>query len=325
MYFDPRDLVAIPLERFISGLKTEVDVFIKLSEGNFVLLTKGGESFELDQLKRYQGHNLKSLYVRQSDYPTFLKQQVSVAGIIMKNEKIEVYRKSAILSSVMNSVFDDLDRVGLNPQNLNSAKEISLNVINLIETHPDLLKLLVGLNDITDEFVRHSIAVGYTSILIAKELQWVRKDTLEKLALGGILHDIGKKEIAPEILKKPRIEMTANEIREYESHPYRGMMILQAIHDMPEDIIKIAYEHHENAIGQGFPRKLWDTKIHPLARVVGVADTFCNLIMASPSNPDPKFADHAVYHMHNIMGKPFSKEIFVALQKIVISKDKKVA
>lgn len=325
MYFDPRDVVAIPLERFISGLKTDVDVFIKLAEDNYILLTKGGDSFELDQLHRYKEYNLKCLFVRNSDLPAFLKQQVSVAGIILKNDKIEVYRKSAILSNVMHSVFDDLDRVGLNTQNLDSAREISINVINLIESHPDLLKILVGLNDVENEFVRHSIAVGFTSILVAKELKWNRKDTLEKLALGGILHDIGKKEIPQEILKKPRIEMTSTEIREYESHPYRGMMILQAIPSMPEDVVKIVYEHHENAIGQGFPRKLWDTKIHPLARVVGVANTFCNLIMASTNNPDPKFVDHAVYHMRNIMGKPYSKEIFQALQNIVITKDKKVA
>lgn len=325
MFFDSRDLVAVPVARFVSGLKTEVDVFIKLGQDNYVLLTNGGESFEIEQLNRYQDHNVSHLYVRKSDYTVFLKQQVSVAGFIIKNEDLEVYKKSEILSTVATSVYEELERVGISKTFFDNAKEISSNVTTLVSCHPDLLKLIVGLNDISSDTIRHSIAVAFTSVLIAKEMNWHRKDTLEKLALGGLIHDIGKKELPVNLLKKSRVDWTLKESQEYETHPYRGMMILQTIQGIPEDVVAIVYEHHENSIGQGFPRKLWDTKIHPLARVVGVANSFCNLIMSSPSNPDPKFADHALYHMQHVMGKPYSKEVFVALCNLVIKKDKKIA
>ncbi len=180
MLFDPRDLVSVPVSRFISGLRTEIDVFIKLAEDNYVLLTKGGTSFELEQLERYQNHNVTHLYVRNSEYPTFLKQQVLIAGIVLKNENLGVYQKSAILSAAASSVFDELQRAGLSKTYYDGAKEISANVITLIESHPDLLKLIVGLNDISDDIVRHSIAVAFTSVMIAREMGWNRRDTLEK-------------------------------------------------------------------------------------------------------------------------------------------------
>ena len=72
--------------------------------------------------------------------------------------------------------------------------------------------------------------------------------------------------IDSEILKKSRGELTYDEVKEYENHPYRGMQLLSAIEDMSADVIAITYEHHENSIGQGFPRRLWDMKLNPLQK-----------------------------------------------------------
>ncbi len=318
-------LVSVPISRFILGLKTDVDVFIKLSDQNFIFLIKAGDSFEKNQLERYKDHHIKDLYVKKEDYLKFLKKQISISDAILKNTTIDFDKKMAVFSKVAASVFDELENNGLSSTYFMMSKEIAGNVVDVVERHPDLNKLLASLTNISEDFSRHSIAVSVVSTLIAIEMGWNRRDTLEKISFASLLHDIGKKEIDPVILNKPIEMMSDSEIAEYASHSFRGMMLLQAIPGMPEDIINIVYEHHENDLKEGYPRNIWDAKIHPLARVVGVANAFCDLTVKSSLRPNALVVEEAVNQMLPMSVKPFSKEPYEALQRIIKKKAKVAA
>lgn len=312
-----KDMVAVPVEHFFSGLKTEVDVYIQLSDEKYVLLTKAGESFELDQLKRYQVKNLTHLYIRGQDYNLFLRKQISIAGIVLSSPQFAIDKKTNVLSKVAGSIYQSIQDMGFNNESYHSAKEISQQVINLVESNATIANLLEGLKKSSEESISHAVAVGFIAPMIGKKMGWGRSETLEKLSLGGLLHDIGQKELPTETQSKPRAQWSYDEVKEYESHPYRGMMILASLKDIPEDIIAIVYEHHENSMGQGFPRKLWDMKIHPLARVVGLANIFCELTLKSTLNPTPMTSEEAIHCIEKTMGQPFNKEVFKALKSLV--------
>ncbi len=61
--------------------------------------------------------------------------------------------------------------------------------------------------------------------------------------------------------------MTTAEIMQWETHPFRGMQMLQAIGIVPDDVVSMVYEHHENSIGQGFPQKFREVRLHPLGKI----------------------------------------------------------
>src|SRR5690606_37650754 len=115
------------------------------------------------------------------------------------------------------------------------------------------------------------------------------------------------------LLTKPKSQMTYDEVQLYESHPYRGMQMLVELGIVPDDVTSIVYEHHENAIGMGYPRRLRNPKIHPLARVVALADEFVNLTVSNPSTDKPKTAREALMIIDVTMGQPFAKDCFKAL------------
>jgi putative nucleotidyltransferase with HDIG domain len=312
-----KDMVAVPVEHFFSGLKTEVDVYIQLSEEKFVMITKAGESFELDQLQRYQGKHLSHLYIKTPDYQTFLKKQISIAGIVLSNAQFTMEKKTNVVSKVAESIYQSIQKLGLDESTYEPVKEISSHVTNLVEADVSISNLLESLQKSSEDTLRHSVAVSFVAPMIGKKMDWGRTETLEKLCIGGLLHDIGEKELSQELKTKARADWSYDELKEYESHPYRGMMILSSLKNFPEDIISIVYEHHENSMGQGFPRKLWDIKIHPLARVVGLANIFCELTLKSPVNPNPKSPIDAVKYIEKVMGQPFNKEVFKALKALV--------
>ncbi len=313
-------MVAVPVERFFSGLRSEVDVFVQLSDSKYVLITKAGEAFDIVQLQRYQVKNISHLFIRNQDYFVFLNKQVSIAGIALANKDFSTEKKGKVVSKVAESVYQALFEIGLDEQGFHSAKEVSQQVIELVEANSSLSNLMESLGLSSEEALQHAVAVSFVAPMIGKKLKWTRKETLEKLSLGGLLHDIGKKELSPELLAKPRSDWTFDEVKEYETHPYRGMVILSSIKGIPEDIVAIAYQHHENAMGQGFPRRLWDAKIHPLARVVSIANIFCNLTLKSNLNPIPMSAHSALDYIEKTMGQPFNRDVFRALEELVLDK-----
>jgi len=162
----------------------------------------------------------------------------------------------------------------------------------------------------------HAVAVSTVSVMIGMGLNW-KSVTIEKLGLGGLLHDIGKQELPPALVKKSRMLMTKDEVKLYESHCIRGMEMLRAISDVPDDVIDIANEHHETCNGHGFPRKIKMMYINPLARVVGLADKFAQLTMKGTDTSFPKTPKEALDHIHKQLGQAFWPDAYDVLKSLL--------
>jgi len=95
---------------------------------------------------------------------------------------------------------------------------------------------------------------------------------VETLCLAAPLHDIGKIFIDNKILHKPG-KLTDEEFTIMKEHPAHAIKILKK---SDREIIKaakvIAYEHHENYDGSGYPRGIKGESIHIFARIVAIAD-----------------------------------------------------
>lgn len=101
-------------------------------------------------------------------------------------------------------------------------------------------------------------------------------DTIRDLELGTMLHDVGKINIADEILKKPeRLDIT--EWTAMKRHPMLGHDIIR---DIPflEGAARIVAEHHECWDGSGYPHGLRGEEIVIGARILAVVDAFDAMI-----------------------------------------------
>ena len=119
--------------------------------------------------------------------------------------------------------------------------------------------------------------------------------------------------------------MTKDELVVYESHCIRGMEMLRAITDIPDDVIDIAYEHHEACNGRGFPRKIKQMYINPLARVVGLADKFCQLTMKGSDTSFPKSPKEALEHIQKTLGQAYWPEAMDVLKSLTPDKTRNAA
>ena len=94
----------------------------------------------------------------------------------------------------------------------------------------------------------------------------------ETLFLASPLHDIGKILVDNSILHKNG-KLTDGEFTIMKEHPAHAVKILQK---SERELIKaariIAYEHHENFDGSGYPRGIKGDNIHIFGRIVAIAD-----------------------------------------------------
>jgi HD-GYP domain-containing protein (c-di-GMP phosphodiesterase class II) len=67
----------------------------------------------------------------------------------------------------------------------------------------------------------------------------------------------------------------------------------------------------------GYPRQLRDIKINPLARIVGLANYFVDLLYDSSTNQMQRSPDDALRYIEETLGQPFNKQAFVALKQVI--------
>ncbi|UCG84885.1 MAG: HD domain-containing protein [Gemmatimonadota bacterium] len=117
----------------------------------------------------------------------------------------------------------------------------------------------------------HSERVTSLAMRVGRAMSLSDED-LEMLNRGGLLHDIGKLGIPPEILDKPG-RLTEDEFAVIREHPEIGARILKPIAAYA-NVIPVVLYHHEKWDGSGYPEGLAGTDIPFLARVITVPDVF---------------------------------------------------
>jgi putative nucleotidyltransferase with HDIG domain len=310
------EMVPVPIKEMIGGVKVPVDLHVRLSDDKYVIVAKAGTYTQVEQFLSFENKKVDTLYVRKEDYRRYVGQNVHVATTVIAQTSLAPQAKSSLLSQASASVMAEVRDLGFSPEVYENAKLVAEATLQLIEQNFDLMATLTSLGAGAKGVLDHSIATSVLSVMIAKSHGWVKKNTLDKIALGALLHDIGKKELPIALQEKPRGLMTQEEVELYETHPFRGAELLRTLTVVPDDVVAILLEHHENAIGQGYPRRLKDVRLNPLSRLVAIANCFVDLTM--PINKvEPKTAAEAVQHIEVTMGQPFNKEAFRALKGIV--------
>lgn len=123
---------------------------------------------------------------------------------------------------------------------------------------------------------RHSMFVCGTLTYFAHSIGIGGSD-LERLTVGGLIHDIGKSKIPLEILDKPG-KLDDADWRIMRNHPVYSREILSHEPDLEPDTIAMAVHHHEKLDGTGYPDGLSGTQINDSTRLIAIADVYSALI-----------------------------------------------
>ena len=177
---------------------------------------------------------------------------------------------------------------------------------NLQRAYIDTLSALTSAIDAKDSYTRgHSERVTELSIKLATEVG-IAPEEIEKIKLGGLLHDIGKIGIPEGILNKPG-RLNDEEFEIIKSHPDLGLHILGKV-EFLEAIVPIIRHHHERYDGKGYPSGLKGEEIPLLARIVSVVDTYDAMTTDRPYRKAMTL-EEALKEIERCSGSQFDPEI----------------
>lgn len=166
---------------------------------------------------------------------------------------------------------------------------------------------------------QHCLDVTATATVLGR-LAGYDRPTLRKLAVGCILHDIGRVFLDDALLGK-RGPLTPEEARRIQEHTVLGYLFLRDTLRVGVLAAHVAYQHHERQDGAGYPRGLTGTnrithgleihvpgQITPLAEIAAIANFHDS---RSTDRPYRKGAppDQVWQMIRNGVGTRFNREL----------------
>ena len=272
----------IPIEEFVSADGIKINVHIRLAPNKYIRVAHQGDQIPVDRVDNYRAKGVTFLYAFKNDFYKLVGFNLQINRGLQKSEEFSVEKKTQFLRYTSETVLENLLVNGVEKVSYDQARECVEAYLSLISESDSLFSLLNILNEHSDWLYAHSMGVSLYSVMIAKKMGWSSSMVLFKIGMAGIFHDIGSKEIERSILEKERPTMTQPERQSYETHPTRSKQILEDIKEVPGEIVQIVLDHHENSMGLGYPRKVPRERIHPLSKVIAVADTFCYYAVKNP-------------------------------------------
>jgi len=174
--------------------------------------------------------------------------------------------------------------------------------------------LTVRLADKDTYTEEHTRRVALRAVQVGEELG-LPPGRLRTLAVGGLLHDIGKLSVPDEILKKPG-SLEPGEYAVIQRHPEHGKSLLRELGGFADGVLRLVHDHHERLDGTGYPRGLREAELDLDTRILAVCDVYDALISTRVYRAAWS-ADKALSLLFEQAGSAFDNRCVEALARVL--------
>ena len=217
---------------------------------------------------------------------------------------------------------------GLSAEAIGELENVAALIAAEVHTTPNVGLHLTDMLGADQYLLQHVVDVTALGTVLARRLfrrnGWIdhlgqrRVDDIDprlaKIALGLLLHDIGKLMIPPEILNKPG-KLTEAEWTEIRKHPQTGADMLG---DNISFVIRaVVKQHHERWDGLGYPDGKAGEEIHQFARIAAVADVY-DAVTADRPYREAMPPHRGVKIIQEGEGTHFDPEVVEIFNKVVL-------
>jgi len=191
-----------------------------------------------------------------------LRREGDTLGLLFGGDKLDAAHISSIDSKLCDSLANSLTIFLENLMLYEDAQAMFMGTLHA----------LTSAIDAKDSYTHgHSERVALMSRMLA-EAVGLDEQTVERVYIAGLVHDVGKIGVPEAVLTKPG-RLTDAEFDQIKRHPEIGGKILRDIRQM-QDLIPGVMYHHERFDGRGYPHGLAGHDIPLFGRLICLADSF---------------------------------------------------
>lgn len=225
--------------------------------------TKRGLDIDAESSERVDVDETRQLELLAEDSPVFDSESFGES-----NE--ECAKK--VINHAVSAVRDLMDDVRIGqPLDFSLIKTVAKDVAREVISNPATAIVVYQLYKSCEYTYAHSLRVAMLSVSCAHRMG-LSEDLCRDIALGGLVHDIGKMCVNKEILHKPD-KLTPAEMSHMREHVSSGAKLVKE-GQLPLDAMAVLLEHHERFDGNGYPRQLTGTEISLVGRISAIADVY---------------------------------------------------
>lgn len=237
--------------------------------GRKVMLRKGVQLSE-PLIKRIELLGFQGVYIIDN-----LSKDLEVADVISDSLKHKARQE-------IRSMFISMENRQENRAQgqLDMITKVITDIVDEILYNRSVMVNIVDLRTFDDYTFSHSVNVAVLSVMMGTVLG-LNRTNLNDLALGALVHDIGKVFVDKKIINKAD-RLTDTELVEVRRHAEYGYKYLVEHVKMKEDVLQAVLLHHEQYNGMGYPTHAAGDDIHFFGRIICVADVFDALTSDRP-------------------------------------------
>jgi HD-GYP domain-containing protein (c-di-GMP phosphodiesterase class II) len=174
--------------------------------------------------------------------------------------------------------------------------------------------LTVRLADKDPYTERHTRRVALRAVQVG-EVLGLSGARLRSLAIGGLVHDIGKLAVPDAILRKPDV-LDNDEYALVQRHPEWGTKLLNELGGFSQAVRQLVRDHHERLDGAGYPNGLKAEQLDLDTRILTVCDVYDALISKRVYRGAWSH-DEAMALLHRETGTAFDGKCVAALEQVI--------
>ena len=197
-----------------------------------------------------------------------------IPNIISKLSPTEEFNRAKDLYSNANKLMQDMMK------DVRLGKQIALEqcdpmvggIVDSMFRFPSALLPLAQIKTRDEYTFQHSVSVAALAVAFGRVLDLPR-DEIKDIALGGLLHDVGKALVPGRILNKPG-KLDEAEFDVMKTHVTHTAKLLNDVNGVSEITFNAAAQHHERYDGTGYPHGLKGDGISLHGQMLAIVDVY---------------------------------------------------
>ncbi len=287
--YDRSRFKRIKIKRLLNFNVICCDVFIKINKNKYLKVINIDEEYNQTNLERYINKGTEFLYIEIPQYEKFCEQFSDlVSQNLNKAQEYSPEIKMIAELAAFENIIDMAKDFGVTAGTANKVRQSIKSNISSLKSMPKLKNLLNRIMRGGDYISEHSLLLSYIAGQICMGTAWGNPQTLEKLSMAALFHDIGLTNDEwgrfHSLEDARRAGLNESELELFKSHPVRAAELLVSGEHIFADVDSIVVQHHELPDQSGFPRGLGALSISPLSCIFIIASEFVEEVYGKDSS-----------------------------------------
>ena len=293
---------SLSLDFFKGQKKLASSLFLRLKTGRFLKVAHEGDILDEARIADMQSRGVFDLWLPRAGFQFYMNEAHEALKKALAVNNIDGLKRAALARRICEMAAENVRLTGVSSQSIEAAQTTMVAAMEFLLRDPSAPAVLAMMESASPSVYAHSAMTALFCSLVANVMGWATEKNLFILTLGGFFHDLGLSLLPPEYGQNLATnEHTLDEEQKavFETHPAVGVQALGVLETLPEEIRVIVGQHHENPRGTGYPSKMIRTDIFPMARIVGLVESFCDLLVKL----EPKYRKQAPEFLRGMVAK----------------------